>query len=125
MTCWTCSASTWGLRAVNACMRVALAMMPRVRRVPPEAWCRKVSAFLVNTGFLGEQSDFREDLGAQEVGLVDEQDGMDVGGVGHGEDVLLDVTEHGGAAIVGLQAEQDRQVGVELDGSREAGEWHR
>ena len=66
---------------------------------------------------IGEQSDFREDLGAQEVGLVDEQDGMNVGGVGHGEDVLLDVTEHGGAAIVGLQAEQDRQVGVELDGT--------
>ena len=42
---------TWGLRAVNACMRVALAMMPRVRRVPPEACCRRVSAFLVNTGF--------------------------------------------------------------------------
>ena len=51
MTCWTCSASTWGLRAVNACMRVALAIMPRVRRVPPEAWCRRVRAFLVNTGF--------------------------------------------------------------------------
>ena len=29
------------------------------------------------------KSDFREDLGAQEVGLVDEQDGMNVGGVGH------------------------------------------
>ena len=66
---------------------------------------------------IGEQPDFREDLGAQEVGPVDEQDGMDVGGVGDGEDVLLDVTEHGGAAIVGLQAEQDRQVGVELDGA--------
>ena len=32
---------------------------------------------------IGEQSDFGEDLGAQEVGLVDEQDGMNVGGVGH------------------------------------------
>ena len=52
MTCWTCSASTWGERAVKACMRVALAMMPRVRRVPPEAWCRRVRAFLVNTGGL-------------------------------------------------------------------------
>ena len=66
---------------------------------------------------IGEQADFGEDLGAQEVGLVDEQDGMDVGGVVEGEDVLLDIAEHGGAAIVGLQAEDDRQVGVELDGA--------
>ena len=141
-------------------------MMPRVRRVPPEAWCRRVSAFLVNTGFwapqarmrestkendsstesvsremvtvmelasasstdspnlrvrvdaeIGEEPDLGEDLGAQEVRLVDQQDGMDVGGVVEVQDVLLDVAEHGGAAIVGLQAEQDRQVGVELDGA--------
>ena len=62
---------------------------------------------------IGQQSDFGEDFGAQEVGLVDEQDGMDVGGVVEVQDVLLDVAEHGGAAIVGLQAEQDRQVDEE------------
>ena len=66
---------------------------------------------------IGQQPDFGEDLGAQEVCLVDEQDGMDVGGVVQVQDVLLDVAEHGGAAIVGLQAEQNRQVGVELDGA--------
>ena len=66
---------------------------------------------------IGQQPDFGEDLGAQEVGFVDEQHGMDVGGVVMVQDVLLDVAEHGGAAIVGLQAEQDRQVGVELDGA--------
>ena len=55
-------------------------------------------------------------LGAQEVCFIDQQDGMDMGGVVEIQDVLLDVAEHGGAAIVGLQAEQDRQVGVELDG---------
>ena len=165
---------------MNACMRVALAMTPRVRRVPPEAWCRRVRAVLGEHGDLsaagtharvdegkrfvggegvdgdgdgdgtgegfehgqaelageilgaaqddgervegidaeiGQQSDLREDLGAQKVGLVDEQDGMDVGGVVEVQDVLLDVAEHGGAAVVGLQAEQDRQVGVELDGT--------
>ena len=64
---------------------------------------------------IGQQADFGEDLGAQEVCFIDEQHGMDVGRVVEIQDMLLDVAEHGGATIVGLQAEQDRQVGIELD----------
>ena len=42
---------------------------------------------------VGQQADFGEDLGAQEVCFVDEQDGMDVGGVVEIQDMLLDVAE--------------------------------
>ena len=40
---------------------------------------------------------------------------MDVGGVVHGQHVVLDVAEHGGTTVVGLQAEQAAQMGIELD----------